>query len=579
MKLPLRPFSLFAVASLPLMLAACGSSNNGAPHPGPGGGGGGDSGAPDGSATGSDGGTTGQDGGGGAVCTVASAGTSGVLLQGTLLLPAGPTTGELLVSAAGTIVCAAASCSSSTGYSAATRLACPNGVISPALVNAHDHTEYATIAPNLSATTRYFCRNDWRGGLEGLPEIKDSKTTDQPTIAAQELRFVMGGATSVIGSGGVPGLLRNLAEFNNPTWLQGLTGQATYFDTFPMGDTSPSATAPASCAFPSIVTAANAFSGGTYYAPHLAEGINPYAEEELQCAGRSSNELLTAQTSIIHGVAVNANDVNLVATAKSRLIWSPRSNVSLYGNTAPVTLYDDMGVTIALGSDWLQSGSMNALREIACADSLNQKYFAKHFTDAQLFAMATSNAAAASGFGSQIGSLAAGMQADVAVFDGSVNQGYRAVLGASVEDVRLVLRGGTALYGDADLVTALNTASTCAPLTVCGSDRTVCIDTPGVTLAQVQSVASSVYPLFFCRGQTPTNEPTCAPYREDYPDGVTATDQDGDGVPDTSDDCPTIFNPARPMDAADGGTPKQSDVDGDGFGDACDAKPLDGSSH
>ena len=63
--------------------------------------------------------------------------------------------------------------------------------------------------------------------------------------------------------------------------------------------------------------------------------------------------------------------------------------------------------------------------------------------------MVTSNAAAAAGFGSQIGTLAAGMVADVTVFDGSVSTGYRAVIDASVEDVHLVLRGGTVLYGDA----------------------------------------------------------------------------------------------------------------------------------
>ena len=51
------------------------------------------------------------------------------------------------------------------------------------------------------------------------------------------------------------------------------------------------------------------------------------------------------------------------------LIWSPRSNVALYGDTAPVTLYDRMGVNIGLGTDWLISGSMNMLRELACAAS------------------------------------------------------------------------------------------------------------------------------------------------------------------------------------------------------------------
>jgi hypothetical protein len=158
-----------------------------------------------------------------------------------------------------------------------------------------------------------------------------------------------------------------------------------------------------------------------------------------------------------------------------------------------------------------------------------------------------------------------------------VNKGYRAVIDASVEDVRLVLRGGTVLYGDAPLVAALDSSSTCAALAVCGIARTVCVDTPATTLAQVQSAAMGTYPLFFCRGQAPTSEPTCIPYRETYMDGITSTDKDGDGVPDTTDDCPTIFNPPRLMDNGDtdsGVLTKQSDVNGNGIGDVCDPHPL-----
>jgi hypothetical protein len=90
-----------------------------------------------------------------------------------------------------------------------------------------------------------------------------------------------------------------------------------------------------------------------------------------------------------------------------------------------------------------------------------------------------------------------------------------------------------------------------------------------VTLADIQTAAASYYPLFFCRGQTPMNEPSCIPYRDTYPNGTSATDRDGDGILDAMDDCPSIFNPPRSMD-----NNKQSDLDGDGIGDACDPTPL-----
>jgi cytosine/adenosine deaminase-related metal-dependent hydrolase len=574
MKLPLRVASL--VVLLPLVGVGCGSSSQ--PATGKGGG-------PVDAGHVADGSVPPADGAAptGPVCSVASKGTSGTLLTGTLLLPTGPTAGELLISSTGAIACAAASCATSAGYAAATHIACPSGVISPSLINTHDHTEYATRAPETLPTTRYQHRNDWRTGAEGataLPHV--SSTTDGATIAAQELRFVLGGATSVIGSGGVGGLMRNLADYTQPTFMEGLTGATVFFDTFPLGDSSGTLIS-SGCAYPKIEAAASAFASGAVFAPHVAEGINLFAENEVTCASQASNNLITAKTSVIHGVGTDANDVNVIATAGAKLIWAPRSNISLYGDTAPVTVYKTMGVTIALGTDWLPSGSMNLLRELSCADTLNQKYFNQAFSDQDLFDMVTKNAAVAAGFDAQIGTLAPGLLADVTVFDGSASgggSGYRAVIGASVEDVHLVMRGGTVLYGDADLVAALSTATTCTPLTLCGLSRTVCVDTPSLTLAQIQAAATSIYPLFFCRGEAPTSEPTCTPYRDTYPNGIAAADRDGDGVPDASDDCPSVFNPPRPLDNADGATlTKQADVDGDGTGDACDTKPLDPSAH
>ncbi len=511
----------------------------------------------------------------GALCLV-TAGTSGTLLRGTLLLPSGPTVGELLVSSAGTITCAAASCSSSPGYGAASVVECAHGVISPALVNAHDHTEYATVSPEAHAGIRYDHRDDWRIGEEGfaaLPDVHD--TTDVPTIAAQELRLILGGGSSVIGSGGVAGLARNLAAYNTPTdETEGLTGPTVDFDTFPLGDEN-GLLLTSGCGYPDISYSGEVFHGGGKYAPHLAEGVELSAENELTCAGNAANGLVTKQTSVIHGVGMNANDVAKLETAGSYLIWAPRSNVSLYGDTTPVTELVYASVPVALGTDWLPSGSMNMLRELACARSLNESYFAGVFTDQDLFEMATINGAEAAGFDSQIGSLAVGKLADVTVFDGTENQGYAAVVSASSEDVHLVLRGGTVLYGDAALVASLTDGgAACTPWTVCGIARSVCIDTPGVTLSDLEGVATSVYALASCRDATPAGEPTCVPWRETYPDGITSTDKDGDGVPDTTDDCPDVFNPIRLMDSG-----KQSDVDGDGYGDACDAYPLDPMRH
>jgi cytosine/adenosine deaminase-related metal-dependent hydrolase len=499
-------------------------------------------------------------------CTVATKGTSGVVLQGTVLALAAPLKGEVFIDGTGKIACVAASCAATTGYGAATVLSCPQAVISPGLVNAHDHTEYDTGAPVPHGTTRWDHRDGWRTGAGGEPKLMQPTSTTDPTLnAAAELRFVLGGATSVIGSGGVAGLLRNLAAYPDVALVEGLTGPTVFFDTFPLGDQNGTELT-SGCAYPSPRAPSTAFYGGAAYAPHVSEGINAAAENEFACVSGSLG-LLTAQTALIHGVGLNAKDVAAIAAAGAKLIWSPRSNVSLYGNTMPVTVVKAAGVTMALGTDWTASGSMNMLRELQCAESLSQGWFGGAFTAQELWTMATKNGAIAAKYDSQIGELKVGLVGDIAVFSGATAD-YQAVVSAGVEDVRLVLRGGKVLYGDADLVTAL--APSCDALEVCGIARQVCMDAPGVTLAGVQAALAPVYPLFFCKGTDPTDEPTCVPYRDTYTAGETAADADGDGLAAAMDDCPGIFNPVRPMDGT-----TQADVDGDGVGDACDPKPLD----
>lgn len=485
-----------------------------------------------------------------------------------MLAPQGAIDGEVLIDSAGLIACVDTSCASNPAAAQASVVSCAGSVISPGLVNAHDHTDYATQPPIAIGMARYTHRNGWRTGAGGEMALPGPKvTSDVPTIAAAELRFVLSGATSIVSSGGVSGLLRNVADYKNPQFLEGLTGKTVFFDTFPLGDQS-GVELTSGCAYPKVRAASTAFSDGTY-APHIAEGINAAAENEFTCL---KGTLVTARTAIIHGVGLTATDVDTLHASGAMVIWSPRSNVALYGNTTGVTELKNAGVDLALGTDWLPTGSMNMLRELSCAASMSDKYFANAFSSKDLWTMATKNGAKAASFSGQIGELAPMAQGDVAVYDGRSGKDYDAVVRAGVEDVHLVLRGGKVLYGDAAITSALG--ASCADLDVCGEKRQACIDTPGVTLAQIQSAVASIYPLFFCKDHAPDAEPSCVPYRDSYPAGTSATDRDGDGVADAQDDCVDVFNPARPLDGA-----TQADSDKDGVGDACDAKPLDPATH
>jgi hypothetical protein len=445
-------------------------------------------------------------------------------------------------------------------------------VISAGLINAHDHISYQS-APVVDTGERYEQRNDWRKGLRGHTRMPSGPYATVAQVQWAELRHVMAGATSTVGSGGAQGLLRNL---DKPEPLQeGTMHRPVDYDTFPLGD-SDGTQLTSGCAYPSITDASLVMLDAAWFG-HVSEGIDAVAHNEFVCESSSSNggqDLSQPQSAFIHSVGLTAADQQLMAQEHVSMVWSPRSNVRLYGDTARVTLAARLGVRIALGTDWLPSGSMNLLRELACADSWNTTYLGGFFTDEQLWRMVTVDAARAAAVDDTLGVLAVGQLADLAIFDGRAGTDHRAILNATPDGVALVMRGGKVLYGDQAVVDAL--APGCDPLSVCGAAKSVCAMAElGQSLAQLSAAQpSGAYPLFSCGA--PPDEPTCVPARMTSVNGSTiyggsaATgDLDGDGVPDASDNCPSVFNPVRPL---DNGT--QPDSDGDGLGDACDPCPL-----
>lgn len=582
------------------LASACGSSGGSKavpPDPGDNGGDGtepqDDASVPDGNAAKPDGSTkkpdatpTPPDGGpvkppppGTGKCELTKAGTAGKLFKGTILAPESLIRdGELLIDDKGLIVCVDQSCAQATGYADASVITCTDAVISPGLINAHDHIVYAHNPPKLHPGIRYDHRTEWRKGAGAdKPQIVVPSGASSDVILGAELRFVMSGATATASAGGRQGMLRNLDPAAAYTVdLEGLPIKPANSDTFPLGESSWTADKLLSsgCTYPSRPTTTKVLAENAYL-PHIAEGVGATARNEFVCLSTDNATYNVAQktVAIIHGIAMTPADIALYRAGRTLLVWSPRTNIDLYGDTAPVTAFDNLGVTIALGTDWTASGSMNVLRELQCMDSLNTTYYGKHFTDQQLWKMATVNAAIAGGAGNYIGRLRAGMVADIAIFDASKNKDYRAIIDASVDDVILVLRGGKPLYGDDAIVAAAPVGgASCEQLDVCARPKRVCmaLDTNNVTnLAKVKSALEAVYPLFYCKGQVPKDEPSCVPWRKEYAAGITATDKDGDGVPDATDNCPDVFNPIRLVDGA-----KQADADGDKIGDACDPCPL-----
>ncbi|WNG33510.1 DUF4215 domain-containing protein [Archangium violaceum] len=500
--------------------------------------------------------------------------------------------GQVLVNAEGTITCAACDCSGEAEAAGAERISCPQGVISPGLINANDRLS-VQLTPEAGSDERYEHRYDWDRGNDGHTALTTPRDATEDVVRWGELRQVMAGTTSLAGNGGRTGLLRELAASSWSTSFsqEGLREPGLSFDRAPLGDSSGKELT-SGCDYPSIKTPDDVPALSAYLA-NVAEGIEASAYNEFRCVsgqGEDSEDLLTSHTAILHGMALTAAEISKLAERGTSLVWSPRANVSLYGDTSMVTAYKQLGVNIALGTHRLQLGSMSLLRELQCADYLNQAHYSQAFTDEELWRMVTANAADATETWEKVGRIAKGKVADLAIYklNSFTKSPHRAVIAAHPEDVVLTVRGGKPLYGDKAVVAALTVGAekACEEVPVCGTAKAACVESEtGKTFASLKEANKSSYPLFFCADSQPTNEPTCEPQRNASTPAASVngstvytgmrrlTDYDGDGIANAQDNCPIIFNPIRPMDNG-----KQADTDSDGLGDACDPCPLDAGS-
>ncbi len=524
-------------------------------------------------------------------CTV-TAGSGSTVYRGVVLAPDDVYEGgEVLVDAQGVIQCVGCDCSGEASYGAATKVVCPKGVISPGLINAHDHVTFGnnrpfgTGDPVALKDVRYQHRHEWRKGKNGLPKIPVASGASEAVQVGVELRFMMSGATSINGSNGGSGLLRNLDKDEKD---EGLVQSALEYQTFPLGDNDGEMLA-SGCDYPQMDSTGWA-QGHAFYVPHVSEGINKEARNEFVCLSQGNNNLLFSKAAWIHGVGLVADDVKYFSRTGTKLIWSPRTNVSLYGDTNRVTLFHKAGAVIALGTDWVASGSMSLVRTFECIRGLNDNNFGGYFSDEDFWRMATTNGALATGTHNVLGMLKKSYLADIAIFNGAEHEKHAAVTHAGLDDTVLVLRGGRPMYGDASLLSSLGKGG-CEDVPVaadagsnpawqtgvCGVPKKACVDDDPSTTVNLSSVVSelaSVYPLYFCG--VPQNEPSCVPMRTSpnpYGGIPTGSDQDGDGVEDGADNCPTIFNPIRTLDEG-----KQGDFDGDTVGDECDVCPFDANN-
>ncbi|MEU8827044.1 amidohydrolase family protein [Streptomyces sp. NPDC048636] len=188
---------------------------------------------------------------------------------------------------------------------------------------------------------------------------------------------------------------------------------------------------------------------------HLAEGVDDEARGHFRALEFERGRWAITDNLVgIHCTALTAEDFTVFAGHGGSMVWSPLSNLLLYGRTADIAAARRTGMLIGLGSDWSVSGSKGLLGELKAA-RLASAAAGGVFSDRDLVAMATRDAAAILRWERTLGSLRPGTRADLITVAGDDGDPYTALIDARDRDIVLVAVDGTPRYGTTALMRKL----------------------------------------------------------------------------------------------------------------------------
>jgi 5-methylthioadenosine/S-adenosylhomocysteine deaminase len=324
-----------------------------------------------------------------------------------------------------------------------------DGVILPGLVDLHGHPEYNVFAA-WEPPKEYVNRYAWRGSDEYALVVKEpwARLTAAPNSLLRELtryaevRALVAGVTAIQGaSAKYPGkneaLVRNV---DLPIFGRHRARSVIDLDRVDADRRK------------SLRKEIDDDKIDALYI-HLAEGKADNQRSRDEFGGLVDAKLLTDATVVIHGTALTDDSLGDLKDAGGKLVWSPQSNLRLYGQTTPAAKALELGIPMGLGADWLPSGSQSLLAELSVARrTLARQGASGETVDRKLVRMVTSEAAEIAGVGDELGLLAEGRPADVLVLERRFEDPWENVLAASPSWVELVTIGGDLTYGRADWV-------------------------------------------------------------------------------------------------------------------------------
>ncbi|MGB8381157.1 MAG: amidohydrolase family protein, partial [Dermatophilaceae bacterium] len=374
-----------------------------------------------------------------------------------------------------------------------------DGVILPGLLDLHGHPEFNVFAA-WEPPQRYANRYRWRASDAYHALVRDPQNVLLTKLPARtqsryaEVRALVGGVTGIQGASGASTATMEPLVRNLDLWAFGAHRARAMVDL-------PSASSRELPRLKKILADIEAGDVTAFYL-HLSEGVRGDERSATELRRFLDLKAATPATNIIHGSALSAGDLRDVAAAGCRLVWSPQSNLRLYGETTLAGEALTAGMPVALGADWLPSGSTSLLAELKVA----RRELARQghpLPAAELVAMVTTVAASMTGLGEHLGSLAPGRPADLVVLERHTDDPYENVCLADPSWVELVCIGGDVTYGRADWFAALSgnaAASTIEDLTAWGKPMRLDTgfqspgDDPTPPLSQVRTLLTGAYP-------------------------------------------------------------------------------------
>jgi cytosine/adenosine deaminase-related metal-dependent hydrolase len=347
----------------------------------------------------------------------------------------------------------------------AVRVVATGGTIFPGLIELHNHLSYNAL-PLWAVPKRFEHRGHWpdhpdyrkliSGPMTVVGQYRDAAGRAAllaPLVRYVECKCLLGGVTTTQGvmlnsNAGIRrfyrGIVRNVEQTDDPELFEA-QGRIADVD------------ARAARSFLARLNKED-----SCFLLHLSEGVTPSGQTDsvarrhflaLQVA--PDRWALNDRFTGIHAAGLLAEDFDVLGRHGGSIVWSPLSNLLLYGSTARVEDARRAGVRIGLGSDWSPSGSKNLLGELKVAWLYSRHLLDGLFSARDLVAMATRDAAAILKWHKALGSLEAGKRADLLVIAGRTGDPYEALVKARETAIRLVMINGVARYGMPSLMVAL----------------------------------------------------------------------------------------------------------------------------